>query len=102
MIHAAVLALAFVALLQVLTIGTLSRRIEKLEEDYEYMARETLVVLKQSREVLQKKQDENREIIDHVQRVMDAADEVIKSSQDAITKSNELLDMIREEPEEEE
>ena len=102
MLHIAVLALAFAALFQVLTIGTLSRRIEKLEEDYDYMARKAISVLRQSAEELEKKQAENHEIIDHAQRVIDAADGVIKASQEALTKSNELIDMIREEPEVEE
>lgn len=102
MLHAAVLVLVFAVLMQVITIGTLGRRIEKLEEDYDYMARKVISVLRQSAEELEKKRAENLEIIDHAQRVIDAADGVIKASQEAITKSSELIDMIREEPEVEE
>ena len=102
MIHAAVLALTFAVLIQVFTIGALGRRIEKLEEDYDFMVGKVISVLKQSREELEKRQDENHEIIDHAQRVIDAADGVIKASREAITKSSELIDMIREEPEVEE
>lgn len=102
MLHVAVLVLTFAVFMQVLTIGILGRRIEKLEGDYDYMAGKVISVLKQSREELEKRQDENHEIIDHAQRVIDAADEVIKASQEAITKSSELFDMIREEPEVEE
>ena len=39
MLHVAVLALTFAVLFQVFTIGALGRRIEKLEEDYDYQVR---------------------------------------------------------------
>lgn len=102
MLHVAVLALTFAVLFQVFTIGALGRRIEKLEEDYDYIVGKVISVLKQSREELEKRSTENHEIIDHAKRVIDAADEVIKASQEAITKSSELFDMISEEPEVEE
>ena len=102
MLHIAVLELAFAALFQVLTIGTLSRRIEKLEEENDYIVEKAGEAMKHLMNELEKKCEQHEEALESTKRVIDSADTVIKNSQELIDQTNELIGLIREEPEEEE
>lgn len=100
----AVVLIAIVQLMDVLNMSTTTKRLKKLEEEHDHLARkcgEALrdTVIKAEEERI-KQRIENMDIREHAERVIKAADDVIKASDDLNDTYKEFIETVNSQEEE--
>lgn len=96
----AVVLIAIVQLMDVLNMSTTTKRLKKLEEEHDHLARKCGEVLRDTVIKAEEERIKHMDIRNHAEIVIKAADDVIKASDDLNDTYKEFIKMVNSQEEE--